>query len=90
MSVIPEPTQEDVADIALYASLVRTIERAPVEKKLAVFQLMAGVAVDSLNAHRQAVVDDLWLVADKTELVKRLGEGAVQTVLRLAFERCAA
>ena len=70
---------------AIYASLSRVIEFAPIENKLAVFGLMARTAAEDLAAFRQQMIDDLWLVASEIGLVTKFGTTSVQSVLAMAF-----
>jgi hypothetical protein len=80
-----EPTREEL-DIAMYASLTRVLEQAPVQNRLRIFGMMARIAFDDLLAHRQQYIDDLWDVARDTGLVDLLGVTAVQLALAAEFE----
>ena len=70
---------------AIYASLSRVIEFAPIDNKLAVFGLMARTAAQYFGAFRQQMIDDLWLVASEIGLVTMFGTTSVQSVLAMAF-----
>ena len=75
----------DRAHVAMYASLCRVIESAPVQNKLVVFGMMAGTAAADAAAYRQQVIDDLWEVASDLGLVSIFGVTSVQGVLAAAF-----
>jgi hypothetical protein len=77
--------EADRAQVALYASLCRVIEGAPIENKLRVFGLMAKTAAADMYAFRQRVIDDLWEVANDLGLVSEFGVTSVQDVLAAAF-----
>ena len=81
---------DDRAQVAMYASLCRVLERAPAENKLPVFGLMARTAAADAAAYRQQMIDGLWFVADHLGLVELLGVVAVQDALLVAFDRGAA
>jgi hypothetical protein len=81
---------DERAQVALYASLVRVLESAPVENKLPVFCLMARTASADSAAYRQQMIDNLWHVAGDLGLVDLLGVVAVQDALLVAFDRGAA
>ena len=66
-------------------SLVRVIERAPIENKLVGFLLMAREAGREVAAFRQQRVDDLWMIADATGLLSMFGRTMVQDALAVAF-----
>jgi hypothetical protein len=74
-------------DVAMYASLTRVLEQAPIENKLAVLGIMVRMAVTDLDARRQAYVDDLWDVARNTGLIDLLGVPAVQAALSIGLDR---
>ena len=71
--------------VALYASLYRVLEQAPVENKLRVYYLMARTAADEISERRQQYVDDLWWVAEQVGLVRQFGATDVQNALSAAF-----
>jgi hypothetical protein len=75
----------DELDVRVYASLTRVLQRAPVEKKLPVFTLMARTAADNIAARRQQYIDDLWSVAEELGLVSRLGATAVASAIEAGF-----
>jgi hypothetical protein len=80
------PTQEELA-IAMYASLTRVIGQAPIENRLAIFAMMARMAVSELAARRQQHIDDLWNVARDTGLIDVVGVADVQAALSVELER---
>ena len=82
---IPTNSADDRAQVAMYASLTRVIEGAPIQNKLAVFGLMAKTAADEAAILRQQYIDDLWSVAGDVGLVRLLGTSAVGASLRDAF-----
>jgi len=77
--------EADRAQVALYASLCRVIEGAPIENKLRVFGLMAQTAAADTCAFRQRVIDDLLEVANDLGLVSKFGVTRMQDVLSAAF-----
>jgi hypothetical protein len=84
-SEIPTNSADDRARVAMYASLTRVIEGAPIQNKLAVFGLMAKTAADEAAILRQQYIDDLWSVAGDVGLVRLLGTASVQGALAVAF-----
>jgi hypothetical protein len=82
----PADFADDRAQIAIYASLTRVIEGAPVENKLAVFGLMARTAAADAAVYRQQMIDGLWFVADDLGLVTLVGTTTVQAALAAAFD----
>jgi hypothetical protein len=82
----PADLADDRAQVAMYASLCRVIEGAPVENKLAVFGLMARTAAADTAVYRQQMIDDLWFVADDLGLVTLVGATSVQAALAAAFD----
>ena len=76
---------DERAQVAMYASLSRVIEGAPVPNKLPAFGLMAKTAANEAAALRQQYIDDLWLVAGDVGLVRLLGTASVQGALAVAF-----
>ena len=80
-----DPGDFEELQVRVYASLVRVIERAPVENKLAVFSLMAREAGREVAAFRQRQVDDLWMIADATGLLSIFGSTMVQDALAVGF-----
>ena len=77
--------EADRAQVAIYASLCRVIEGAPVQNKLVVFGMMARAAAADVSAVRQQAIDDLWFVADNLGLVALVGVTSVQEALATAF-----
>jgi len=77
--------EADRIQVAMYASLCRVIESAPVQNKLVVFGMMARTAAADAAAYRQQVIDDLWEVANDLGLVTLFGVTSVQDVLATAF-----
>jgi hypothetical protein len=75
----------DELDARLCASLGRVLQRARIEKKLAVFTLMARTAADNIAARRQQYVEDLWTIAEELGLVSRLGATAVASAIEAGF-----
>ena len=73
-------------DVAMYASLTRVLEHAPVQNRLRIFGMMARIAVDDLIGRRQQYVDDLWDVARETGLIDLLGATTVQAALSVEFK----
>jgi hypothetical protein len=86
----PADFADDQAQVAMYASLSRALEGAPIENKLRVFGLMAQTAAADTAAYRQQMIDGLWFVADDLGLVDLLGVVVVQDALLVAFDRGAA
>jgi hypothetical protein len=86
----PADFADDRAQVAMYASLTRVIEGAPVENKLAVFGLMARTAAADTAVYRQQMIDDLWFVADDLGLVTLVGATTVQATIAAAFDGGAA
>jgi hypothetical protein len=82
----PNRCPGDRAQVAVYASLTRVIECAPIQNKLAVFGLMAKTAASEVAALRQQYIDDLWLVAGDIRLIDLLGTASVQATLCAAFD----
>jgi hypothetical protein len=82
----PTDFADDRAQVAMYASLTRVIEGAPVENKLAVFCLMARTAAADTALYRQQMVDDLWHLADDLGLVTLVGANNVQAAIAVAFD----
>jgi hypothetical protein len=82
---ILEPDLEELNG-RIHASLMRVLEQAPIENRLAVFGLMAKSAAKEVAARKQQVVDDLWFVANAVGLVDLLGVTSVQHSMSLAFE----
>ena len=78
---------DDRAQVAMYASLSRVIESAPIENKMRVFRLMAKTAAADTAAYRQQMIDDLWFVADDLGLVTLVGTTNVQAAIAVAFDR---
>jgi hypothetical protein len=76
----------DDLDVCMHASLSRVMATAPIERKLAVFRLMAVVARMSIAERRQQAVDDLWTIAEESGLVDLLGANWVQRALASGFE----
>jgi hypothetical protein len=76
----------DRFQVALYASLCRVLEQAPIENKLRVFRLMADTAAGEISERRQQYIDDLWWVAGQVGLVSLLGPTDVQNTLASAFD----
>jgi hypothetical protein len=83
---IHPPTHEDI-DVATIASLVRTIERAPVQNRLPIFAMMTRMVVADLNASRQRAIDDLRDLARDVGLIDLLGATTVETALAVEFEK---
>lgn len=77
-------TEDDLA-VALYASLTRVLEQAPIENKIGVFSLMARSAAAEAIAFRQTQVDLLWHVAVGIGLPNLIGTATVQDALASAF-----
>jgi hypothetical protein len=77
--------EADRAQVAMYASLCRVIESAPVQNKLVVFGMMARTAAGDAAARRQHLIDGLWFVAEDLGLVALVGVTSVQEVLATAF-----
>jgi hypothetical protein len=75
----------DKEQVAIYASLCRVIECAPIQNKLGVFGMMARTAAADASTFRQQVIDDLWLVAGDLGLVALVGVTSVQEVFSTAF-----
>jgi hypothetical protein len=73
-------------EAAIYASLSRVLISAPIENRLAVYGLMAKMAVADIAAIRQQFIDDLWFVADDVGLVALIGTTSVQAALAIAFD----
>jgi hypothetical protein len=80
--------QPDLEEIhgRIHASLMRVLEQAPIENRLAVFALMAKSAAKEVAARKQQIVDDLWFVANAVGLIDLLGVTSVQAAMSLAFE----
>jgi hypothetical protein len=75
----------DDIETATFASLIRVLERAPIENKLAVFGLIGReAAVYADIRRRQIYADCLWL-ADETGLTELLGIVTVTDALMTAF-----
>jgi hypothetical protein len=81
----PDGFADERAQVAMYASLSRIIESAPVENKMRVFGLMAQTAAADTAAYRQHMIDDLWHVAEDIGLIAVTGTAAVQNTLAIAF-----
>jgi hypothetical protein len=81
----PKGFADERAQVAMYASLSRIIESAPVENKMRVFGLMAQTAAADAAAYRQQMIDDLWFVAADLGLVAMIGTAMVQNTLVIAF-----
>jgi hypothetical protein len=66
----------------------------PVDAAVFVFaswaRALTGDARLYADAHRQQVIDDLWLVAEEIGLRALVGDTYVQTALAIAFDRGAA
>ena len=77
--------EADRAQVAMFASLCRVIESAPVQNKLLVFGMMARTAAADAAAYRLQVIDDLWEVANDLGLVTLFGVTSVQDALTAAF-----
>jgi hypothetical protein len=75
----------DELDARVCASLARVLQRARIEKKLAVFILMARTAADNIAARRQQYTEDLWMIAEELGLVNRLGATAVASAIEAGF-----
>jgi hypothetical protein len=82
----PTDFADDRAQVAMYASLTRVIEGAPVENKLAVFCLMARTAAADTAVYRQQIMNDLWHLADDLGLVTLVGATTVQASIAAAFD----
>lgn len=86
----PDGFADERAQVAMYASLSRIIESAPVENKMRVFGLMAKTAAADAAVYRQQMIEDLWYVAGDVGLVTMLGTTSVQATLARAFDGVAA
>jgi hypothetical protein len=86
----PDGFADERAQVAMYASLCRIIEVAPIENKMRVFGLMAQTAAADAAAYRQQMIEDLWYVAGDVGLVTMLGTTSVQATLARAFDGVAA
>jgi hypothetical protein len=73
-------------ETATFASLIRVLEQAPIENKLAVFGLIGRTAAESAAIRRQRLVDDCWWLADRCGLIDLLGRATVQDALADAFK----
>jgi len=82
----PDGFADERAQVAMYASLSRVIEVAPIENKMRVFGLMAQTAAADAAAYRQQMIEDLWYVAGDVGLVTMLGTTSVQATLARAFD----
>jgi hypothetical protein len=78
------------AAVFVFASWARALTGAKPENKLKIFAEMACDARLYADAHRQQVIDDLWLVAEEIGLRALVGDTYVQTALATAFDRGAA
>jgi hypothetical protein len=76
---------DERAQVAMYASLSRVIEGAPVENKMRVFAMIARTTAADTAAYRQQMIDDLWYVAEDIGLIAMTGTAAVQNTLVVAF-----
>ncbi|MFZ0840479.1 MAG: hypothetical protein WAM77_23710, partial [Xanthobacteraceae bacterium] len=69
----------------MYASLTRAIEQAPLQNKLAVFDLMLGQAADQVASFVQVQVAALQLVAGSVGLIATIGTAAVESFIAAEF-----
>ena len=81
---------QDELDARVCASLGRALQHARIEKKLAVFTLMARTAADNIAARRQQYLEDLWVIAEEHGLVSCLGATSVASAIDAGFNGGAA
>ena len=75
----------DELDARVCASLMRALQRARIEKKLAIFTLMARTAADNIAARRQQYLEGLWAIAEEHGLVSCLGATSVASAIDAGF-----
>ena len=75
----------DELDARICASLTRALQHARIEKKFAVFTLMARTAADNIAARRQQYLEDLWAIAEEHGLVSCLGATSVASAIEAGF-----
>jgi hypothetical protein len=80
----------DELDARVCESLRRALQHVRIEKKLAVFTLMARTAADNVAARRQQYIEDLWAIAEEHGLVGRLGATSVASAIDAGFNGGAA
>jgi hypothetical protein len=80
----------DELDARVCASLRRALQHARIEKKLAVFTLMARTAAENIAARRQQYLEDLWAIAEEHGLVICLGATSVASAIDAGFNGGAA
>jgi hypothetical protein len=80
----------DELDARVCASLRRALQHARIEKKLAVFTLMARTASVNIAARRQQYLEDLWAIAEEHGLVSCLGATSVASAIDAGFNGGAA
>ena len=68
-----------------YASLTRVLEQAPIERKLAVFSLMAGCAADDAADYVEAQIAALRFVAGDVGLIHLVGTAIVDNTINALF-----
>jgi hypothetical protein len=71
--------------IAMHASLVRIQEQADPKKRLALFVFQARLAAEEIDVRRQQLIDDLWWLATRMDLVNQHGPDIVQRALSEAW-----
>jgi hypothetical protein len=75
----------DELDARVCASLRRALQHARIEKKLAVFILMARTAANNIAARRLQYLEDLWAIAEEHGLVSCLGATAIASAIEAEF-----
>ena len=75
----------DELDARVCAAINRALQHARIEKKLAVFTLMARTAADNIAARRQQYLEDLWAIAEEHGLVSCLGATAIASAIEAEF-----
>jgi hypothetical protein len=75
----------DELDARVCASLRRALRHARIEKKLAVFTLMARTAADNIAARRQQYLEELWAIAEEHGLVSCLGATSVASAIDAGY-----